>query len=487
MAETTAAPSTPTSLTGDLLAPVVERLQPVNAGLARRYPGESGLRQPVHTVYGGAQLFTAETATKLGEVARRALEEYAPDFVTLARAVGLPGADRIAEIGGLDAALATDPGRVRRERPDAWLAHAVYTRVREKLAREPVEDFRIDYEHGYGVRPDAEEDGHAAAGAREVARGMRAGTLPPFIGIRVKPLTAELHARSLRTLDIFLTTLVGDTGGLPERFVLTLPKIAAAEQAAAFADVLELLEGRLGLGAGTLRFEAMVETPQLVVDASGRSLLPALIDAARGRLAAAHIGTYDYTASLNITASYQRMRHVACDFLRNVVQLSYAGTGVWISDGSTTVMPVPIHRAGAGGGPLSDRQLAENRASVHGAWRMHYDDVRHSLASGFYQGWDLHPAQLVTRYAAVYAFFLAGLDAQGARLRNFVERAAQATLVGDVFDDAATGQGLLNFFLRAINCGALAEEEAVAMTGVTLEELRTRSFVRILETRRRSV
>jgi hypothetical protein len=128
--------------------------------------------------------------------------------------------------------------------------------------------------------------------------------------------------------------------------------------------------------------------------------------------------------------------------------------------------------------------MAENRAGVHNAWRMHYEDVRHSLEAGFYQGWDLHPAQLVTRYAAVYAFFLTGLEQQGARLRNFVERAAQATLVGDVFDDAATGQGLLNFFFRAINCGALTEEEAVALTGVTLDELRGRSFVRILQHRR---
>ena len=92
---------------------------------------------------------------------------------------------------------------------------------------------------------------------------------------------------------------------------------------------------------------------------------------------------------------------------------------------------------------------------MHRAWRLHADDVRHSLVNGFYQGWDLHPAQLPTRYAAVYAFFLEGLDAASERLRNFVDKAAQATLVGDVFDDAATGQGLLNFFLRGINCGAI--------------------------------
>lgn len=451
------------SFSRDDLASIIARLRPANAELARRYPGESGDRQPVHTVYGGAQLFAADTVPKLGAIARRAFEEYAPDPRALADAIG----------------FAPENGDMR-------LVEAVHARVGDKLRREPVEDFRIDYEDGYGVRPDAEEDGHAASGAREVARAMREGTLSPFIGLRVKPLTAELHARSFRTLDIFLTTLVRETGHLPERFVVTLPKIAAPEQVSAFVDGLERLETMLALTAGSLRFEAMVETPQLIIDATGRSLLPTLIDAGRGRLVAAHFGTYDYTASLNITAAYQRMRHIACDFARSVMQVSLAGTGVWLSDGSTTVMPVAIHRRAADGPTLTPRQLEENRASVHNAWRMHYDDVRHSLESGFYQGWDLHPAQLVTRYAAVYVFFLTGLEQQGVRLRNFVERAAQATLVGDVFDDAATGQGLLNFFFRAINCGAVTEDEAVAMTGVTLDELRGRSFVRILQNRRAS-
>jgi hypothetical protein len=122
--------------------------------------------------------------------------------------------------------------------------------------------------------------------------------------------------------------------------------------------------------------------------------------------------------------------------------------------------------------------------AVHQAWRLHAQHIRHSLTNGFYQGWDLHPAQLPSRYAAVYAFFLDGLDAAGERLRNFVSTAAQATLVGDVFDDAATGQGLLNYFLRALNCGALSEAEAVGMTGLTLDELQSRSFVKILKLKR---
>ncbi|HEU0015517.1 MAG TPA: hypothetical protein VFQ45_17675 [Longimicrobium sp.] len=440
------------SLSENDVAAAAARLRNANAAFMRRYPGENARRQPVHTVYGGAQLFRADSTVKLGEVARRALAEYAPDAGTLLEAIGI----------------------------EAALAERVYERVREKLEREPVEDFRIDFEDGYGNRPDAEEDGHAVSTAREVAKGMQAGTLPPFIGIRVKPLNEELRGRSLRTLDLFLTSLVGASGGrLPDNFVLTLPKVTIPEQVAFFADMLEMLEPRLGLETGALRFEVMVEVPQALISAAGDCALPRFLDAGGGRIVAAHMGTYDYTAGVGITAAHQRMRHRACDFARHVMQVALAGTGVWLSDGSTNVMPVPVHR----GAELTPDQRRENRDTVHRAWKLHYDDVRHSLVHGFYQGWDLHPAQLPTRYAAVYAFFLEGLDAAAERLRNFVEKAAQATLVGDVFDDAATGQGLLNYFVRGINCGALTEQEALEMTSLTLDELRGRSFVQILRNR----
>lgn len=161
------------------------------------------------------------------------------------------------------------------------------------------------------------------------------------------------------------------------------------------------------------------------------------------------------------------------------MQVAFGGTGVWLSDGATNIMPVAPHR----GDDLTSEQATENRSIVHRAWRLHYDHCRNSLANAFYQGWDLHPAQLPTRYAAVYTFFLEGLDAASERLSNFVEKAAQATLVGDVFDDAATGQGLLNYFLRAINCGAITQDEAIKRTGITLDELRSASFVKILKNR----
>ena len=437
-------------------SPVQQRLRACNVSLARRYPGERLERQPVHTVYGGAHLFRADTARRLGDIALRAVEDYAPDAATLADALGIS---------------------------DGALGMRVFDRVVDKLRREPVEDFRLDYEDGYGTRSNAEEDGHAVSGAQEVAQGMRDGTLPPFIGLRVKPLSDELQARSFRTLRLFLRTLVEHAGGtLPAGFVVTLPKILVPEHVALFAEELAELEAELGLNDSTLRIEVMIETPQIVLDRNGRSPLPVLIDAAAGRLSAAHFGTYDYTAGVNITAAHQRMHHPSCEFARGMMQVALAGTGVWLSDGSTTVMPVPIHRAVDGA--LSARQREENRASVHRAWRLHFDDVSRSLVHGFYQGWDLHPAQLVTRYAALYAFFLSGLDEQAERLRNFVQKAAQATLVGDVFDDAATGQGLLNSFLRAVNCGAISEQEAARMTGLRLDELGGRSFVKILANRR---
>jgi hypothetical protein len=229
--------------------------------------------------------------------------------------------------------------------------------------------------------------------------------------------------------------------------------------------------------------EMMIETTQSIINHRGEINLPLLLAATRGRCVAAHFGTYDYTASCNITAAHQHMTHPACDFARHMMQVSFAGTSIWLSDGATNIMPVAPHRAATDGPPLTPEQLAENARVVHRAWKLHYDHIQHSLTNAFYQGWDLHPAQLPTRYAAVYAFFLDSLEAASERLRNFVEKAAKATLVGDVFDDAATGQGLLNYFLRAINCGAISEEEALSLSSLTLEELRSGSFVRILKGR----
>lgn len=439
--------SNPTVATTDN---ILSLLRDANTGFNGHFPGDRPDRQPIHTVYGGAQIFTADTAKKLGAVAMKTLAEYAPNAGAFAKALGL---DFI-------------PARQK----------MLYDRVVAKLTREPVEDFRIDFEDGYGNRPDAEEDGHAESTAGEIARGMNNGTLPPFIGIRIKPFTEELKSRSIRTLNLFMSCLLGRTGGiLPENFVVTLPKVTIPDQVAALDGLLTAIERRHRLPERSMKLEIMVETPQSIIGPGGFCALPGFVAAAEGRCIAAHFGVYDYTASMNITAEYQSMEHEACDFARNMMKVSLAGTGVWISDGATNVMPVGPHRSGT----LTPKQKKENLEVVHRIWRLNLRHITHSLVNGYYQGWDLHPAQLPVRYAAVYAFFLKSLDSASLRLRTFVDKAAQATLIGDVFDDAATGQGLLNYFLRGIGCGALSEEEAMT-SGLTHAELRTRSFVKIL-------
>ncbi len=476
------------SLSDDSLRDLTERLRQANEEFSRHYPGETGRRQPVHTVYGGAHLFKSDSAKRLGSLARRSLDQFAPDFLAFARAIDLPGASELPET--LDEAdelvsnLQNDPQRMRSENKGAWLAYTIYKRVTEKLRREPVEDFRIDFEDGYGNRPDEEEDGHAVSAAAEAAEGSKNGTLPPFIGIRIKPFNEELRARSFRTLDIFVSTLIQLNGGqLPQNFVVTLPKITIPEQVSALVGLLSRLEKQTDLAEGTLKFEMMIETTQSIINHRGEINLPLLLEAAEGRCVAAHFGTYDYTAGCSITAAHQHMMHAACDYAKNMMQVAFAGTGIWLSDGATNIMPVAPHRFVEGGVPLTAKQIDENREVVHRAWKLHYDHIQHSLTNSFYQGWDLHPAQLPTRYAAVYAFFLDGLEAASERLKNFVEKAAKATLVGDVFDDAATGQGLLNYFLRAINSGALTESEALDLSGLTLPELHSASFVKIMKNR----
>ena len=458
-------------------------LSQANQAYAGRYPGEPEDRQPVHTVYGGAHLFKADTAARLGSLALRSLDAYGGDPFDFAAALGLPGSDALpadaATREARAAAFAEDPAALRQQDAASWLALVVDRRVRDKLAREAVEDFRIDFEDGFGNRPDDEEDAAAVAAAREVKKGMDAGTLPPFLGIRIKPLNEELRARSVRTLDLFVSTLAAEAGRLPEGFVVTLPKVPIPEQVSALVTLFETLEARTGLPAGSLKLELMIELTQTLFDHEGRSNLPLLLAAAQGRCRGAHFGTYDYTASCNITAAYQKMDHPACDLALHLMKIAYANTGVMLSDGATNVMPVPVHRGEA----LSEAQRAENLAAVRGAWRLASDHIRHSLENGFYQGWDLHPGQLPVRYATSYAFFLDGFAAAAERLRNFVDKAAQATLVGDVFDDAATGQGLLNYFLRALNCGAVSLDE-LSVTGLSVEEIQTRSFVRILDGRR---
>ena len=467
---------------------ILATLGKANKAFQQIYPGDKPDRQPVHTVYGGADLFKADTAQKMANAALKTFMENAADFTEFARAIELPGYDKLPKKLAdqmnvekrLDKLAASKDRQSLYKADPNWLAHATYNKVIHKLRTEALEDFRIDFEDGFGNRRWEEEDATAAQAAVEVAKGMKAKSLPPFIGIRIKPFTEDMKERGSRTLDIFLTTLASKTGGkLPANFVVMLPKVSIPEQITALVQLFEVIESNTKIAKGALKMEMMVETTQSIMDADGSNPLRRFVLASKGRMIATAFGTYDYTAANNITAKYQDMGHAVCDFAHMTMKVALGGTGIWLSDGATNVMPIGPHR----GAKLTPKQRAENKAVVHRNWKKAYDHTRHSLWKGLYQGWDLNPAQFPMRYAAVYSFFLESYEDAASRLKAFVERSARATLTSDVFDDAATGQGLLNYFLRGLNCGAISEEEALA-TGLTLEEIGTRSFLKILEGRR---
>ncbi len=470
------------SISEDKKSQIFSALKNANLAFNKIYRGDREDRQPIHTVYGGANLFKSNTTDVLGNIALKSLLQYASNFVEFGKAFQLRGSDQLptveSEQNELAHALSTLSVDLLKKHP-AGFSYNIYQKVIAKLKAEGVEDFRIDFEDGFGNRSDKEEDETAIFAASEVVKGMQNKTLSPFIGIRIKPFTEELKDRGLRTLDLFLTTLLNESGGkLPENFVVMLPKVTIPEQIIALVSFFEVIEEAYNLESGTLKMEMMVETTQSIIDHSGTNPLYRFILASNGRCIATHFGTYDYTASNNITASYQEMDHDVCDFAHYMTKVALAHTGVWLSDGATNTMPIGPHR-----GDLTEAQEAENKAVVHRAWLKGYDHIRHSLYKGLYQGWDLNPAQLPMRYTAVYAFFLESYDDAVIRLKTFVEKAAQATLIGDTFDDAATGQGLLNYFLKALNSGAITIDE-VLVTGLTLDEIRTRSFAKILKDRR---
>ena len=394
-------------LVGDLASDLDERLGAVDAALAAHFPGERAGRQPVHTVYVPADRFHAGLVGEYGVAATQVVDAHEEALL------GLLGGDR-----------------------------DLLDRVRDKLAREPVEDLRIDVEDGYGTRPDDEEDADVRRAAGALRSAIDAGTAPPYVGIRFKGFEAPTRARGVRSLVLFLGALVAD-GPLPAGFVVTLPKVTAVEQVEALVHTLGRLEGALGLGERALRFEIQVETPQSILGPDGTALVALMVHAAGGRCTGLHYGTYDYSAYCGVAAAHQSLEHPVADHAKAVMQAAAAGTGVRLSDGSTNVLPV-------GGAD-----------QVEAAWANHLRLVRRSLERGYYQGWDLHPAQLPTRFAATFGFYRDGLATATARLRTYVERRDSGVL-----DEPATARALADFLLRGLDCGALSDDEVAAGTGL---------------------
>jgi citrate lyase beta subunit len=401
-------------LVPDDLAAVERIMAPADEALARCYPGDAGTRQPVHTVYLPADRVVPGIAHLYGEAARAALEEHAPDPGTLAEIVGADP-DRVAEVWPL---------------------------LVEKLVREPVEDLRIDLEDGYRGHSDHEEDADAVTAVAALAQAA-----PPYWGVRFSCLEAATRARGLRTLDLVLGAAL-DAGPLPDGFRLTLPKVTSVEQVLAMTEACSRLEAAYGLEAGRLRFEVQVETAQAVLGPDGTATVARLVHAAAGRCNGLHFGTYDYTAALGIAAAHQAMDHPVADHAKNVMLLASAGTGVPVSDGSTNLLPVG------------------SAEQVRAGWARHFRLVGRSLERGLYQGWDLHPSQLPTRFLATFLFFRTGLDEAGGRLRDYLTGTGSAVL-----DEPATARALAGFVRRGVHCGAVTAEEAEALTGVSLAAL----------------
>lgn len=339
--------------------------------------------RPLHVLYGGAHLYARSLPEKLGQKALAAMDAFAADVAQFATTVG-----------------SSDP--------------SLAVRTRKRLVSAAIESICIDFEDGYGQRGDEAED----AEARRTGRELAAASPGPRVGIRIKSFAPSTRRRAERTLDLFLDAL----GTPPAGFTVTLPKVTSPAEVEALAKKIPSID-----------LELMIETPAAVLAPRG------LVDAGGGRVVAVHLGAYDLTAELGVTARDQSLGHPYNELARMMLKLKLPDVGV--SDGATTLMPIGT---------------AEE---VHRAWALHAANIRNAIKLGIWQGWDLHPAQLPARWGAVFASFLDGREAMAKRLLAFRAKAEQATRVGQEFDDMATARAIEAFFARGVACGALDPSE----------------------------
>ena len=391
-----------------------DELTPDDTAYAASYPGQP-VPGPVHTVYIPAPSFQADVASQWGARALQSIEAHPAQWRSVL--LGLNGSD----------------------------ADLLHTLTRAKLASEPVEDLRIDFEDGFRAhRGTAENDTEEDALAVRAGAIVAGTTMPRSWGLRIRSLAGATRARGLRTLDRFLGEVLGK-GPLPAGFVITLPKVTSLAQVSVFCDVLATLERGQGLPDGCLTFEIQVETPQTVLGGDGTVPVARMIHAAAGRVSGLHFGTYDYTASLGILAAHQNLRHPVADFAKGLMMLAAAETGVRVSDGSDNKLPVG------------------DEETVGARWATHADGVTRALRQGIFQGWDLHPAQLPTRFAATFAFFRAGWGEAAIRLADYHRQDAGTS---GVLDEPATAFALARHLAAALSCGAVSTAELTSLAGI---------------------
>ena len=347
----------------------------------------------MHVAYVPADRYHPATAAEWGGAALRLLDQHASSPAALDDALGLDLGDE--------------------------LAGHVHARVVTRLREEPVEDLRVDFEDGYGRHPEAEEDRLARAAGAALAAGATR-----VCGVRVKPVLPDTRERALRTLELVLE----GAGGVPPGFRVTMPKAYGPDDVLAMDALCREVEQAHGVEP--LPVEVQVETPEAVL------ALEAIAVAGRGRVVALHYGTYDYSAALGVAAAHQSLDHPVADHAKSVMQVVAAVPGLAVCDGSSNVLPVGAH------------------GEVRAAWRLHAGLVRRSLVAGIPQGWDLHPGQLVSRHAAVTAFYRAGLPEAARRLSAYRDQADSGVL-----DEPATERALVGFLQRGLDAGALDPAE----------------------------
>jgi citrate lyase beta subunit len=326
--------------------------------------------------------------------------------------------------------------------------------VRTMLEHRPIMDLRIDFEDGYGWRSDDVEDAAALEAGRTLRLLSSDPSGPRSLGIRAKGLAPHERRRGIRTLELVLE----GAGGVPDGFVFTVPKLRAAQQVTAVVALCEELERAYGLPDRSLLFELQIESPQAVLGPDGTVTVAKAIHLADGRCTGLHYGTYDYSAACGIASRFQSLEHPVADHAKSVMLVAAAQTGVWVCDGSTQVIPQG-----------SDEE-------IRAALARHYRLVTRSLERGYYQGWDMHPGHLITRWLATFDFYRAALPAAATRVQAYLDRQG-----GGVMDEPATAQALATVILRGLACGAFDEDavraQAPGCTVDTLRDLLTRAVV----------
>lgn len=390
-------------------------LDPVDAALARDFPGDKIGGQPIHTVYIPASVASVDVPGEWGDSALTSIDSN-PDL-----------------FASLDSS-------------------GVLQTVRETLARRPIQDLRIDFEDGYGWRSDEVEDRHARLAGKVLAALSSETSGPEWLGIRSKGLAPHERRRGFRTLELVLD----GAGGVPDGFVFTVPKLRAVEQVDAVVALCEEVERAYGLDERSLRFELQIESPQAIIGSDGSATLAAALHRADGRCTSLHYGTYDYSAACGITSAHQSLAHPVADHAKNVMLVAAAQTGVWVCDGSTQVVP------------------SGSQDQVDAATRRHFDLVTRSLERGFYQGWDMHPSHLATRWTATLAFFRTAMPTAASRVAAYLDSAS-----GGMMDEPATAQALAAVLVRGLDCGATTEQDlqevSSSITPDVLQGLLTRT------------